>query len=46
MLGIDTIVLVRFLMRDEERQFARAQRLLRREAERASGLITRRRERA
>jgi predicted nucleic-acid-binding protein len=34
MLGIDTNVLVRFLVRDEERQFARAQRLLRREAER------------
>jgi len=35
MLGIDTNVLVRFLVRDEERQFARAQRLLRREAERS-----------
>ena len=34
MLGIDTNVLVRFLVRDEERQFARTQRLLRREAER------------
>ena len=34
MLGIDTNVLVRFLVRDEERQFARAQRLIRREAER------------
>ena len=34
MLGIDPNVLVRFLVRDEERQFARAQRLLRREAER------------
>jgi predicted nucleic-acid-binding protein len=34
MLGIDTDVLVRFLVRDEERQFTRAQRLLRREAER------------
>ena len=34
MLGIDTNVLVRFLVRDEERQFARAQRLLRREVER------------
>jgi predicted nucleic-acid-binding protein len=34
MLGIDTNVLVRFLVRDDERQFARAQRLLRREAER------------
>jgi predicted nucleic-acid-binding protein len=33
MIGIDTNVLVRFLVRDEERQFARAQRLLRREAE-------------
>jgi predicted nucleic-acid-binding protein len=32
MLGIDTNVLVRFLVRDEERQFGRAQRLLRREA--------------
>ena len=36
MLGIDTSVLVRFLVRDEERQFARAQRLLRREAERGA----------
>ena len=34
MLGIDTNVLVRFLVRDEERQFVRAQRLLRREADR------------
>jgi predicted nucleic-acid-binding protein len=34
MLGIDTNVLVRFLVRDEERQFGRSQRLLRREAER------------
>ena len=34
MLGIDTNVLVRFLVRDDERQFARAQRLLRRESER------------
>jgi len=34
MVSIDTNVLVRFLVRDEQRQFARAQRLLRREAER------------
>ena len=34
MLGIDTNVLVRFLVRDDERQFARAQRLVRRKAER------------
>jgi predicted nucleic-acid-binding protein len=34
MLGIDTNVLVRFLVRDEERQFVRAQKLLRSEAER------------
>jgi predicted nucleic-acid-binding protein len=34
MLGIDTNVLVRFLVRGGERQFARAQRLLRRESER------------
>ena len=34
MFGIDTSVLVRFLVRDEERQFGRAQRLLRREADR------------
>jgi predicted nucleic-acid-binding protein len=33
MIGIDTNVLVRFLVRDEERQFVKAQRLLRREAE-------------
>jgi predicted nucleic-acid-binding protein len=36
MLGIDTNVLVRFLVRDEGRQFARAQRLLRRESERGA----------
>jgi predicted nucleic-acid-binding protein len=35
MLGVDTNVLVCFLVRDEERPFARAQRLLRREAERS-----------
>lgn len=31
MLGIDTNVLVRFLVRDDETQFIRAQRLIRRE---------------
>jgi predicted nucleic-acid-binding protein len=35
MIGIDTNVLVRFLIRDDQAQFERAQRLIRREA--ASG---------
>jgi predicted nucleic-acid-binding protein len=39
MLGIDTNVLVRFLVRDDERQFARAQRLLRREAARGEPVL-------
>lgn len=33
MIGIDTNVLVRFLTRDDERQFRRARNLIRREAE-------------
>lgn len=33
MLGLDTNVLVRFLVRDDEEQFERAQRLIRREAQ-------------
>jgi predicted nucleic-acid-binding protein len=32
MIGLDTNVLVRFLVRDDEEQFERAQRLIRREA--------------
>lgn len=32
MIGIDTNVLVRFLVRDDEEQFERAQKLIRREA--------------
>jgi len=32
MIGLDTNVLVRFLVRDDERQFARARRLLRRQS--------------
>jgi predicted nucleic-acid-binding protein len=33
MIGLDTNVLVRFLVRDHEEQFERAQRLIRREAQ-------------
>lgn len=33
MIGLDTNVLVRFLVRDDEQQFDRAQRLIRREAQ-------------
>lgn len=33
MLGLDTNVLVRFLVRDDDKQFERAQRLIRREAQ-------------
>ena len=33
MLGLDTNVLVRFLVRDDEEQFERAQKLIRREAQ-------------
>jgi predicted nucleic-acid-binding protein len=33
MIGLDTNVLVRFLVRDDEEQFERAQRLIRREAQ-------------
>ncbi len=33
MLGLDTNVLVRFLVRDDEEQFERAQRLIRRETQ-------------
>lgn len=32
MIGVDTNVLVRFLIRDDQQQFERAQRLIRREA--------------
>jgi len=33
MIGLDTNVLVRFLVRDDEEQFEHAQRLIRREAQ-------------
>jgi predicted nucleic-acid-binding protein len=33
MIGLDTNVLIRFLVRDDEEQFERAQRLIRREAQ-------------
>ena len=33
MLGLDTNVLVRFLVRDDETQYERARRLIRREAQ-------------
>jgi predicted nucleic-acid-binding protein len=33
MIGLDTNVLIRFLVRDDEEQFDRAQRLIRREAQ-------------
>ena len=33
MIGLDTNVLVRFLVRDDEEQFERAQRLIRRQAQ-------------
>ena len=33
MIGLDTNVLVRFLVRDDEEQFERARRLIRREAQ-------------
>lgn len=36
MLGLDTNVLVRFLVRDDEEQFERAQKLIRREAQSGS----------
>jgi predicted nucleic-acid-binding protein len=39
MIGLDTNVLVRFLVRDEERQFERARRLIRRETGRGEGVL-------
>jgi predicted nucleic-acid-binding protein len=39
MIGIDTNVLVRFLVRDDERQFARAQRLIKRESGRGDTVL-------
>ncbi len=39
MIGIDTNVLVRFLVRDDEAQFERARRLLRREATRGEPVL-------
>lgn len=39
MLGIDTNVLVRFLVRDDEAQFERAQRLIQRESRRGSPIF-------
>jgi predicted nucleic-acid-binding protein len=39
MIGIDTNVLVRFLVRDDERQFEKAQALIRREASRGEAVL-------
>jgi predicted nucleic-acid-binding protein len=39
MIGIDTNVLVRFLVRDDERQFEKAQALIRREANRGEAVL-------
>ena len=39
MLGLDTNVLVRFLVRDDEEQFERAQRLIRREAQAGTAVL-------
>ena len=39
MLGIDTNVLVRFLVRDEEAQFEKARRLIKREVAAGSGVL-------
>jgi predicted nucleic-acid-binding protein len=39
MLGLDTNVLVRFLVRDDPEQFARAQRLVQRESRRGSPIF-------
>ncbi|MCU0897356.1 MAG: type II toxin-antitoxin system VapC family toxin [Burkholderiales bacterium] len=39
MIGLDTNVLVRFLVQDDTRQFERAQRLIQREAERGEPVM-------
>lgn len=39
MLGLDTNVLVRYLVRDEQLQFERARRLIRRESERGEPVL-------
>jgi predicted nucleic-acid-binding protein len=39
MLGIDTNVLVRFLVRDDERQFEKVKKLIRRETDRGETLL-------
>jgi len=39
MIGLDTNVLVRFFVRDDEEQFERAQRLIRREAQAGSPVL-------
>jgi predicted nucleic-acid-binding protein len=39
MLGIDTNVLVRFLVRDDEAQFAKARKLIKREVAAGSGVL-------
>jgi predicted nucleic-acid-binding protein len=39
MIGLDTNVLVRFLVRDDARQFERARRLIQREAERGEPVL-------
>lgn len=40
MIGLDTSVLVRFLVQDDTRQFERARRLIQREAERGVPVMT------
>ena len=40
MIGLDTSVLVRFLVQDDTRQFERARRLIQREAERGEPVMT------
>ena len=39
MLGVDTNVLVRFLVRDDEAQFAKARKLIKREVAAGSGVL-------
>ena len=39
MIGIDTNVLVRFLVRDDQRQFEKAQRLIKRESSRGETVL-------
>jgi len=39
MLGLDTNVLVRYLVRDDQRQFERARKLIKRESERSTPVL-------